>query len=161
MRFLVRATVAGCLVSAACSPVNEHPPDELLRDSLGLGDGDVVRRVHLRAVEDQEVASPVQLRVEPGSHVEFVSTDRRVRWIRFELDSLDTAAADFLRAGSQQESAPLVNRESRFVVTFRDAPEGRYPYVVQGNGLPGRGAIVVGEDDGGPASRVFGIFGRS
>lgn len=157
-----RAVLVGCLVCAGCSPVNEHPPDQLLRDSLGLDDDDVVHRIHVRAVDHQETMSPVRLQVEPGSHVEFVSTDRRLHWVRFELDSLDAAAADFLRAASQEESPPLVNRESRFVVTFRGAPEGLYPYVVYGNGRSGRGAIVVGGEGGdGDGPGLFGILGTS
>lgn len=146
----VRGVLVGVLLCAGCSPVNEYPPDQLLRDSLGLGDDDVVRRIHVRAIGNLETVSPARLAIESGSYVEFVSTDRRIHWVRFELDSLEAEAADFLRSGSQEESPPLVNRESRFVVTFRDAPDGRYPYVVQGNGGAGRGVIVVGgEDDAG------------
>jgi hypothetical protein len=33
--------------------------------------------------------------------------------------------------------------DSRFVLDFREAPAGRYPYAVEGSGASGRGVVIV------------------
>jgi plastocyanin len=117
----------------------------VLRDSLGLGDDDRVHRIRLSGPGNRETVEPGSLDVRPGDWVEFRTADRRVHAVRFVLDSLPTAAADFLRASSQESSPPLVEAEARFLVSFQGAPVGRYPFVVAGNGTEARGAIVVAE----------------
>lgn len=123
-------------------------PDQLLRDSLGLTEDDRVYRVSIDAVDNQERVQPGETRVLPDSWVQFMTADGRVHTVAFELDSLAPAAAAFLRDRGQERSPPLVERETRFLVNFQDAPAGRYPFVVEGNGAATRGAVVVAEDEG-------------
>ena len=118
-------------------------PDALLRDSLGLGDGDRVHRIQLGSVDNRERIEPVRVTVRPGDWVEFVTQDRRVHAVTFLLDDAPPAGAELLRRSGQDRSPPLVELEARFIVSFADAPEGSYPFVVIGNGQDGRGTIVV------------------
>lgn len=117
-------------------------PDSLLRAELGLTDQDQVHRVGLTG-GDRETLSPPTVELEPGSWLEFVTLDWRVHEVHFEADSLAPEARAFLERTDQVASPPLVNLDDRFVVSFEGAPEARYPFVVEGNGAPARGVVVV------------------
>jgi len=118
-------------------------PDSLLRAELGLSDQDEVHRVMLAGGE-QERFTPEVVEIGPGAWVEFVSADWRVHEIRFEVDSLPGEARMFLERSDQVASPPLVDQGARFLVSFAGAPDGRYPFMAEGNGAPGRGVVVVG-----------------
>jgi hypothetical protein len=135
---------AAILLTTACGSgvPPELQPDETLRTELGLTDKDEVHRISLIG-GDREETSPAELVLDRRAWIEFVSGDWRVHEIRFELDSLTLEAVEFLRATDQVASPLLVEMDARFVVSFHEAPVGRYPYVVEGNGLPGRGVVVV------------------
>jgi plastocyanin len=98
-------------------------------------------------LDQRENPDPVSVEVREGDYVEFVSADRGVHAIFFALDSLSSAAAQFLRASGQESSPPLVLPGARFVVLFAGAPIGRYPFVVVGNGTEAHGAVVVREPE--------------
>jgi plastocyanin len=85
----------------------------------------------------------VAISIEPGSYVEFVTTDWLIHEVIFEADSVTRAQWSFLESTDQTASPPLINRESRYVLTFEGAPSGRYPYLIEGNGPAGRGLIIV------------------
>ena len=121
----------------------ELRPGQVLQDSLNLGDDDRVHRVQLSRVDQKESPEPASVEVREGDYVEFVSADRGVHAISFVLDSLSSAAAQFLRASGQEGSPPLVLPGARFVVLFAGAPLGRYPFLVVGNGTEAHGAVVV------------------
>lgn len=144
-RFVTAALALTCVLApAACERIDpELQPDPLLRDSLGLGGGDRVHTVRISAETSRERAQPETVRVLPGDFVQFVTGDHRPHTVSFLVDSLADTAAAFLRRTGQEGSPPLVDAESRFVVTFRGAPEGRYPFVVEGTGEHARGAVVV------------------
>jgi hypothetical protein len=120
----------------------ELQPDAVLQAELGLTDEDEVHRILLTGSAREEV-TPEEVVVPPKAWVEFVTTDWRVHEVRFDADSLSPDARRFLIASNQMESPPLVDRDARFVVSFRGAPEGRYAFTVQGNGEPGHGVVVV------------------
>ena len=94
------------------------------------------------------MAEPREVTVPQDAYVEFVTTDSWVHEVRFELDSLDGPARDFLERTDQRDSPPMVNADSRFVVSMRGAPTGRYPFRVEGNGTPVSGAVVVASGGG-------------
>jgi plastocyanin len=125
------------------SPEPDHPPDQLLQDSLGLTEDDAVFRVGLSVREARERLRPAIVWIPSGAWVEFVVEDRRVHTVVFELDSMVTASAAVLRRAGQDASPPLVELGARFLVEFRDAPPGRYPFRVEGSGALARGAVVV------------------
>ena len=139
-RALLTGLSAICLTSCSGDP-GLHP-DDVLRLELGLGDRDQVHRVVIRG-GDRERADPLETVVTSGSYVEFVTADWLVHEILFELDSLSIAARTFLESTDQVASPPLISRDSRYVVHFADGPPGRYPFVLEGNGAPGRGVVVV------------------
>ena len=116
--------------------------DDVLRLELGLGDRDQVHRIVIRG-GDREHADPLETVVTSGSYVEFVSADWLVHEIVFELDSLSVAARTFLERTDQVASPPLVTQESRYIVHFSNGPPGRYPFLLEGSGAPGRGVVVV------------------
>lgn len=132
------------LLTLACgrSVLPENRPDEVLREKLGLTDKDEVHRVTLTGGR-AEVLDPAVTTVPAGAWVEFVTADGRVHEVRFEADSLGAEARAFLERTDQMASPPLVNEGERFVVSFRDAPEGRYPFTAEGNEGPARGVVVV------------------
>lgn len=134
------ATVA---VAAGCD--SRNPPDQVLRDSLGLEGSEEVHRVSLEVRDGAEVALPASTEIPPGALVEFVSTDRLVRMVAFREEELAEGPAGFLRRTDQLGSAPLLAPDARFVVSFREAPPGRYPFRVEGNYGTTDGVIVVRE----------------
>lgn len=133
---------AALLVLACESPDPDHLPDEVLRRELGLSDDD---RVHTVVVTggDLEVAEPSLDTVPVGAWVQFVSGDWLVHEVAFEADGLAPSVRSFLDRTSQMASPPLLELDARFVVSLEGAPPGLYPYLLQGNGGPGRGLIVV------------------
>jgi len=141
----MRASVLGCSLLAliGCqAPDPELIPDERLQAELGLTAKDRVHTIELRT-ELGELAQPDSLDLPSGDLVQFVSMDWLVHEVRFELDSLGTEARRFLESTGQEASPPLLQRDARFVLTFENAPPGRYPYRLAGNRDGGRGVIVV------------------
>jgi plastocyanin len=130
------------LAQACERPDPELMPDEYLQSELGLTTDDRVHTLSVSAGE-AEVAEPDTVRIEPGDIVQFISVDWFVHEVHFELDSMTAAARDFLLDTEQASSPPLLQNGSRFVLSFRDAPEGRYPYQLLGNRAPGGGLIVI------------------
>lgn len=127
---------------SGCSD-NPHPPDETLRDSLDVG-GDVwVLRVEVASRNGGEVIAPDSVEVPVGGMVEFVATDRFVHAVEFEADGLFPEGRDFLERSGQLGGPPLLEQGARFVVTFEEAPAGRYPFRVRGNHGTARGTVVV------------------
>ena len=139
-RFSLTVLLATWLTS--CSGDPGFHPDDVLRLELGLGDRDQVHRIVIRG-GDGEHADPSETVVTSGSYVEFVTGDWLVHEIVFELDSLGIAARNFLERTDQVASPPLITQDSRYVVHFSDGPPGRYPFLLEGSGAPGRGVVVV------------------
>jgi hypothetical protein len=92
-----------------------------------------------------EGAEPAALSIETGAYVEFVSSDWMLHEILFDTASLAPAQRSFLETTDQMQSPPLIDRGSRYVLSFVDAPPGRYAFRLEGNGRATQGTIVVGE----------------
>lgn len=142
-RRLVPLVVASALLVGLAGCESRHPPDEVLRDSLGLEGSEEVHRVSLAVRDGRETAVPPTTEITPGALVEFVSGDRFVRMVEFREGELSPEGAEFLQRTGQLRSAPLLDRDARFVVSFRDAPAGRYPYRAEGNYGVVQGVVVV------------------
>ena len=122
-------------------------PDSVLQATFGLTPRDRVYRVAVTGGEIER-ADPAALSIEPGSYVQFMSTDWLVHEILFDTASLTPAQRGFLEKTDQVHSPPLIDRGSRYVLSFVDAPPGRYGFRLEGNGRASVGAIVVaGTDD--------------
>ncbi|MDT8369889.1 MAG: hypothetical protein RQ745_11820 [Longimicrobiales bacterium] len=136
---------AATLMSAACKAPPELRPDQMLRDSLGLSDRDRVHAIGLSTVAGVERPDLEEVIVRQGDHVTFGVHDRRAHSIRFERESLSVAAARWADSAGLLRPPLLAVEGTRWILDFRDAPAGRYPYVVLGGGAEGRGALVVEE----------------
>jgi len=123
-------------------------PDEYLQTELGLTSRDRVHTIVLTGGA-REYGDPALLSVLPGDFVQFVSGDWLIHEIGFQVDSLTPSSRDFLARTSQTASPPLLQKGSRFVLSFLDAPPGRYSYVLEGNAASGQGIIVVLDEEGG------------
>ena len=134
--------LAFAILGAACRADSELPPDRRLQSELGLDARDRVHEVILTAGPSGR-AEPAEAHVLPGDYLQFVTADSWVHEIVFEVDSLQAGAIAFMDEHDQLASPPMVSRGSRFVISFVGAPEGRYPYRVEGNHAPVRGVIVV------------------
>jgi hypothetical protein len=74
-----------------------------------------------------------------------VALDHRVYLIAFDAPGLGAAESEFLRGTGQDSPPPLVERGSRLVLTFENAPAGRYPFSVETGGASSQGVILVEE----------------
>lgn len=129
---------------SACEP--DAPPSRLdpeLVSALGLEGHEVVRTISLDGDRGSVPVRPPRLEVGPADIVEFVTADRRVHAVAFPPDSLTPAQRRFLESTGQDASPPLIGQGSRFVVTFENAPAGRYPFVSRGHGEEAGGIIIV------------------
>lgn len=129
-------------VVACESPAPELVPDDFLQEELGLGPRDRVHTIVLTGGTGEH-GEPASASVRPGDFVQFVSGDWLIHEIGFEVDSLTTVSRDFLERTAQMASPPLLQKGSRFVLSFVDAPPGRYSYRLEGNAASGHGVIVV------------------
>lgn len=135
--------VLGILVmSWACEPA-PPPSDPELREALGIDDGVPIHEILLSGRGDRTRLLPAHVEIRSGDVVQFRVMDRRVHQVRFELEDAAPALRSFLVSSNQVAPPPLVERDARLVLDFTDAPEGRYPYVVEGYGEPVRGSIRV------------------
>ena len=143
------ATLAlALLVSlSGCGRDRDLRPDQRLREELGLPADAEVHRISISGGL-HERAVPREVTVPLDAFVESVSTAAWVHEVQFELDSLPGPARDFIVRTDQGDSPPMVNADSRFLVSMRGAPPGRYPFLIEGNGEPVRGAVVVAAEGG-------------
>lgn len=131
----------------ACGPeVEQSRLDPELAAMSGLDGDEVVRTIALGGRRAEETVQPLELVIAPGEIVEFVTVDRRIHTLVFPVDSLEPGLWRFLETTGQDASPPLVGQGSRFVVTFKNAPAGRYPFVSRGYGEEAGGIIIVREN---------------
>lgn len=108
---------------------------------LALAEG--AQRIQVGGGRDVEQVLPPSVEIVVGELVEFVTTDRRVHTLTFLVDSLSPEARQFLVDTHQLQLPPLLERGSRLLVDFSDAPPGRYVFSSQGHGDPAYGAVTV------------------
>lgn len=134
-------------VQVGCSPESgpdaPDAPHADLRARLEVEPRREIHQVTIGGRGDEEHVVPTVLRVAGDALVVFTTVDGRVHTVSFPEDSLPLPAALFLERTSQTRSPPLVDRGSRFVVTFEGAPRGRYPFLSRGPGGEAWGTLVV------------------
>ncbi|TVP55755.1 MAG: hypothetical protein EA351_09830 [Gemmatimonadales bacterium] len=144
---LVVGLVLMSLLFTGCLRDPPPPTDPELAEELGLPSGTVFHRIHLGGTGARTRVLPGAVTLEPGAWVQFIVEDHRVHVVRFLLEEMDPAAAEFLRRSEQTASPPLTQRGSRQLFSFEDAPNGSYPFVVEGYGDPVRGLLRVGSEE--------------
>jgi plastocyanin len=117
--------------------------DPELRQELGISDAAAIHRIRVTGSGDRTRLLPLRTQIRPGDVVQFVILDHRTHLVRFLDDETASDALEFLRHTGQDRPPPLVARESRLVLSFRDAPPGRYPFRVESTGSPVEGEIRV------------------
>lgn len=137
-------TILFLLCSTTCGGSPETGPDADLREALGLDSDEELYRIVLGGQGRMEHLVPTRLEIPQGAIVEIVTVDRRIHTVTFPPDSLSPETEAFLRETNQMQSPPLLERGSRFVISFREAPPGRYPFVSEGHGGTASGIIVIG-----------------
>lgn len=143
-------------IAPACGgepPEDDVDPQRELRARLDLERDREIHRIALGGRGSDEHVAPARISLGRRAIVEFVTVDGRIHTVTFPEDSLAMDAALFLRRTSQLRSPPLVDRGSRFVLTFEDAPPGRYPFRSDGPGGEAWGLILVGEGEEVPRDR--------
>ncbi|MGY8777704.1 MAG: hypothetical protein ACKVIN_06235 [Longimicrobiales bacterium] len=147
-----RASVVAAIVFfpiTGCEPVDPALiPDAQLQAELGLTEDDRIHTVQI-STGVGERSDPDAVTVSAGEFVQLVSTDWFVHEVRFDLDAMALDTRAFLERTGQTVSPPLLQEGSRFVLSFANAPAGRYPYLLEGNRESGLGEIVVASPEGG------------
>lgn len=138
----MRAWAAAVTLVLACSPVDQDVREAL--SALGVESVGQVYVVSLAGWGGEESMVPDTVHVEQGAVVVFQVADFRVHTVTFLVDSMPPPLEGFIRAASHGRSPPLIERGSRYIVPFADAPAGTYPFEVRGFGRAATGAIVVG-----------------
>ncbi len=137
------ASVLLLLLGGGVGCLGDPPPptDPELAEALGLAPSTSIHTVHLVDRSGRVGVFPATLEVAGEAVVQFRTRDARVYGVRFLLAEMNSAQRDFLSEGGQGASPPLVEEGARFVVSLQGAPEGRYPFIVEGQGDPGEGEI--------------------
>lgn len=86
---------------------------------------------------------PDTVRAEVGAAVIFQVADWWVHTVQFVAEEMTPAQIGFLEGRARMLSPPLVERGSRYVVSFTEAPPGSYPFRIDGFGDLARGAVVI------------------
>lgn len=141
-----RLPLVALLVLAGCSAEAEtragESDDPAVQDR-SLPGVEIAQTIQLGGGRDQEHVLPLSTGVSVGQWVEFVTLDRRVHTLSFVADSLTAEAKAYLEVSGQMHSPPLLERGTRFLVDFRDAPPGRYVFSSRSHGAPVFGSITV------------------
>lgn len=138
------------LSGMGCEPVDPTlRPDAQLISELGLSERDRVHTVSLTA-EAEERADPDSIIVRSGDYLQFVSSDWLIHEVRFDSAEMSDRTRSFMIVTDQMRSPPLLQLGARYVLSFADAPEGAYPFRLEGNRGPGRGVIMVAPPSGIP-----------
>lgn len=138
------------LSGMGCEPVDPIlRPDAQLISELGLSERDRVHTVSLTA-EAEERADPDSIIVRSGDYLQFVSSDWLIHEVRFDSAEMSDRTRSFMIVTDQMRSPPLLQLGARYVLSFADAPEGAYPFRLEGNRGPGRGVIMVAPPSGMP-----------
>ncbi len=142
--------IGGLMVAVACLTACESVPPELqpaqvLRDSLGLTERDVVFEIGVRTESGSEVATPARVAVRGPARLSFRSDDSSAHRITSDTTGLSPDQRDFARSFGQG-SPPLVQHEARWVIDLTGAPPGHYTFRVTGSTREARVDVEVVQD---------------
>ncbi|MDH3225013.1 MAG: hypothetical protein OEO23_14930 [Gemmatimonadota bacterium] len=137
----MRVLWVAAVVLLACSAGDDDLLESL--SALGIHDPGPVYVVSLAGWGGREQPVPDTVRVPPGAVVVFQVADFRVHTVTFAQDSLSSIQSGFIARVARGQSPPLIERGSRYIVSFAEAPPGTYPFRIGGFGASAGGAVVV------------------
>jgi plastocyanin len=121
------------LLALACNrgaQPEERAVLELAEETIHLEHGVRLTDILVRSGSATSAAFvPDTVRARPGDVVRFIAADRHPHSIAFESSQLSPAVEEFLRSSSQLRGPPLITEGASWIVSFADAPAGRYPFV--------------------------------
>ncbi len=132
----------GLFLLAGCDRP-DPPSDPELRAELGIADEVQIHRVMVTGAAEVTRLIPAYLEVTAGDLVQFQIRGHRVHQVVFETDELTAEARAFLERTGQLAPPPLTASEARLVLSFEGAPEGIYPYRMDGYAPSVTGHIMV------------------
>jgi plastocyanin len=150
--FFFRATLALSLFAfSACdhdgpslSRSDEKGPREIVlgTDTMKLPDSVHVATVRMDRSKRAEI-TPAQVTVRTGDLVRFIASDAGAHAIAFDGETLEQGAREFLDRTGQMRSPPFVESGSTWVVSFKDAPPGKYSYRCPTHGVQGEVTVTA------------------
>jgi plastocyanin len=113
---------------------------ELAGDTVKLPDSVHVATVRIDRTKLAEL-EPATSTVRTGDLLRFMAQDAGAHAIAFDGSALSADARAFMERTGQLRSPPFMAEGSTWVVSFKDAPPGTYPYRCPTHGA--QGAITV------------------
>jgi plastocyanin len=134
---VVLGLTAGCDRSGS-SRADEKGPRvlELSGDTLKVPDSVRVATVRIDRTKLAEL-EPAQSTVRTGDLLRFIAQDAGAHAIAFDGDDMSDEARVFMERTGQLRSPPFMAEGSTWVVSFKDAPTGSYPYRCPTHGIQG------------------------
>ena len=138
--FVVVALVSstGCKGGSDAPARSEKGPREiaLSSDTVKLPDSVHVATVRIDRTKSDEL-EPAASTVRTGDLLRFIASDAGSHAIAFDGEGLSGEARGFLEKTGQMRSPPFMATGSTWVVSFKDAPPGRYAYRCPTHGVQG------------------------
>jgi len=134
------------LAGVSCGGDPPPPPFDLdagLREELGIAAGVPIHRITLGGRGSRDRVVPLRTEARPGDVLHILSADRRIQTFRFLAEGAPEGAMAFLERTGQVGSPPLADVASAWIVSLEGAPEGEYPFLVEGHGDPVRGVVDI------------------
>lgn len=130
----------GCGQDPPPPPVDLDAP---LRAELGIPADVPIHRITLGGRGSRDRVTPLRTEAAPGDVLHVLSADRRIQTFRFVTEGTPPEWQHFLEETGQLGSPPLTDVGSAWVLSLEDAPQGEFPFVVEGHGDPVRGVVDI------------------
>lgn len=144
--FVFVAVVVGVLgLTTACdrpkagaARSDEKGPRELQlsNDTLQIPDSIHVATIRIDRTKAAEL-EPATVTVRAGDLLRFISNDAGAHAIAFDGEGMGADARAFLEKSGQMRSPPFLAANATWVVSFKGAPAGKYPYRCPTHGVQG------------------------
>ena len=137
--FFVRSLLAATLVTVAVTACNRDGdgatrsdgkgPREIAlgTDTMQVPDSVRVATVRMDRSKSAEI-EPAETTVRTGDLLRFIASDAGAHAIAFDGADMSAEASAFMERTGQMRSPPFMAKGSTWVVTFKDAPAGKYAY---------------------------------
>lgn len=133
------------LAIGGCDALGGGATIQLDSATVRLDRGGDVHDIVVGGAGARDSIAPTMVEAQVGDAVRFTADDRRTHALAFDGDRLEPAARQFLESTLQRLGPPLVDEGAAWVVSFAEAPPGRYPFVCRTHGA--RGVVVVEPED--------------